>query len=105
VNCRFVEIEAQKKLSWAWVVGDIDTVVTFTLTPTASGTPPVPRAVRLQAGPEAELRRRALRLEDDGRKARRSAREDPMSDSGSSSEEVSMNWNEWTALSRFSAFV
>jgi uncharacterized protein YndB with AHSA1/START domain len=38
VNCRFVEIEAQKKLSWAWVVGDIDTVVTFTLTPTASGT-------------------------------------------------------------------
>jgi len=38
VNCRFVEIEAQRKLSWAWVVGDIDTVVTFTLTPTASGT-------------------------------------------------------------------
>ena len=38
VDCRFVEIEAQKKLSWAWVVGDIDTVVTFTLTPTASGT-------------------------------------------------------------------
>jgi uncharacterized protein YndB with AHSA1/START domain len=38
VNCRFVEIEAQKKLSWAWVAGDIDTVVTFTLTPTASGT-------------------------------------------------------------------
>ena len=34
VNCRFREIEAQKKLSWAWVVGDIDTVVTFTLTPT-----------------------------------------------------------------------
>ena len=38
VNCRFREIEAQRKLSWAWVVGDIDTVVTFTLTPTASGT-------------------------------------------------------------------
>ena len=40
VNCRFVEIEAQKKLSYTWVVGDmeIDTVVTFTLTPTASGT-------------------------------------------------------------------
>ncbi len=38
VKCRFVEIEAQRKLSWAWVVGDIDTVVTFTLTPTASGT-------------------------------------------------------------------
>ena len=38
VSCRFVEIEAQRKLSWTWIVGDIDTVVTFTLTPTASGT-------------------------------------------------------------------
>jgi uncharacterized protein YndB with AHSA1/START domain len=40
VNCRFVEIEAHRKLSYTWVVGDmvIDTVVTFTLTPTASGT-------------------------------------------------------------------
>jgi uncharacterized protein YndB with AHSA1/START domain len=38
VNCRFLEIEAQRKLSWRWVVGDIDTVATFTLTPTASGT-------------------------------------------------------------------
>lgn len=38
VNCRFLEIDAPRKLSWTWVVGDIDTVVTFTLTPTASGT-------------------------------------------------------------------
>jgi len=38
VNCRFLEIEPQRKLSWRWVVGDIDTVVTFTLTPTSSGT-------------------------------------------------------------------
>ena len=40
VNCRMLEIETHKKLSYAWVVGDmaIDTVVTFTLTPTASGT-------------------------------------------------------------------
>ena len=40
VNCRFIEIEAHKKLSYAWNVGtmEIDTVVTFTLTPTASGT-------------------------------------------------------------------
>lgn len=38
VNCRFLEIEPQKKLSWSWVVGDIATVVTFTLTPTANGT-------------------------------------------------------------------
>jgi uncharacterized protein YndB with AHSA1/START domain len=39
VKCRMLEIEAQRKLSYTWVVGDmLDTVVTFTLTPTASGT-------------------------------------------------------------------
>lgn len=38
VQCRFVAIELHRKLSLTWVVGDIDTVVTFTLTPTASGT-------------------------------------------------------------------
>ena len=38
VNCQFVEIEAQKKLSYTWRVGAMDTVVTFTLAPTASGT-------------------------------------------------------------------
>lgn len=38
VNCRMLESEAQRKISYAWVVGDMDTVVTFTLTPTASGT-------------------------------------------------------------------
>lgn len=39
VNCRMLVIDAHKKISYAWVVGDmLDTVVTFTLTPTASGT-------------------------------------------------------------------
>jgi uncharacterized protein YndB with AHSA1/START domain len=38
VNCRFVEIEEQRKLSYTWTVPFLDTVVTFTLTPTASGT-------------------------------------------------------------------
>jgi uncharacterized protein YndB with AHSA1/START domain len=38
VHCRFLAIEARTTLSWTWVVGDIDTVVTFTLSPTASGT-------------------------------------------------------------------
>ena len=39
VSCRVLEIEAHRKLSYSWVVGDmaLDTVVTFTLTPTASG--------------------------------------------------------------------
>jgi uncharacterized protein YndB with AHSA1/START domain len=38
VNCRFVEIETHRKLSYSWSVPFLDTVVTFTLTPTASGT-------------------------------------------------------------------
>jgi uncharacterized protein YndB with AHSA1/START domain len=39
VSCRILEVEAHRKLSYRWVVGDmgLDTVVTFTLTPTASG--------------------------------------------------------------------
>ncbi len=41
VSCRILEIETHKKLSYAWVVGDargIDTVVTFMLAPTETGT-------------------------------------------------------------------
>ena len=38
VNCRILELEAHRKLSYAWSVPFLDTVVTFTLTPTASGT-------------------------------------------------------------------
>jgi uncharacterized protein YndB with AHSA1/START domain len=40
VKCRVLESVAHKKLSYAWVVGDMElnTVVTFTLAPTASGT-------------------------------------------------------------------
>ncbi len=38
VSCRVLEIEPQRKLSYAWTVPFLETVVTFTLTPTASGT-------------------------------------------------------------------
>ena len=40
VNCKVLEVEEHKKLRYAWVVGDmeLDTVVTFTLEPSASGT-------------------------------------------------------------------
>jgi len=38
VNCRILEAEAFRRLCSAWVVGDMDTVVTFTFTLTASGT-------------------------------------------------------------------
>jgi uncharacterized protein YndB with AHSA1/START domain len=53
VNCRFVEIEAHRKLSYTWRVGDIDTVVTFALTPTASGT----RLSLVQSGFKPDQRR------------------------------------------------
>ena len=40
VRCRVLEVEAPRRLRCSWVVGDgeIDTVVTFTLERTASGT-------------------------------------------------------------------
>ena len=38
VNCRFLEIEPLRKLSYTWTDPFLDTVVTFTLTPTPSGT-------------------------------------------------------------------
>ena len=40
VSCRILEVEAPRKLSYAWVAGEgwLDTVVTFTLAPTPSGT-------------------------------------------------------------------
>jgi uncharacterized protein YndB with AHSA1/START domain len=49
VKCRMLEIDMHRKISYAWVVGDnmeLDTVVTFTLTPTSSGT----RLTIVQAG-------------------------------------------------------
>lgn len=53
VNCRLLEIEMHKKLSWRWVVGDLDTVVTFTLEPTDSGT----RLFLVQSGFKPEQKR------------------------------------------------
>lgn len=53
VNCQFVEIEAQRKLSYTWRVPFLDTVVTFTLTPTASGT----RLLIVQSGFKPEQKR------------------------------------------------
>jgi uncharacterized protein YndB with AHSA1/START domain len=38
VQCRIADIEPLRKLSYDWGVGDMATVVTFTLTPSASGT-------------------------------------------------------------------
>ena len=38
VSCKMLEIERHKKISYTWSVPFLDTVVTFTLAPTASGT-------------------------------------------------------------------
>ena len=43
---RFVEIDAHRKLSYTWSVPFLETVVTFTLTPTTTGT----RLSLLQSG-------------------------------------------------------
>ena len=53
VNCRMLEVEARRKLSYAWVVGDLDTVVTFALTPTTAGT----RLSLVQSGFKLEQKR------------------------------------------------
>jgi uncharacterized protein YndB with AHSA1/START domain len=37
VDCELLEVEDQKTLRYRWVVGQLDTVVTLTLTPTESG--------------------------------------------------------------------
>jgi uncharacterized protein YndB with AHSA1/START domain len=38
VNCRVLEMDALKTLSYTWGAAGMDNVVTFTLTPTTSGT-------------------------------------------------------------------
>jgi uncharacterized protein YndB with AHSA1/START domain len=38
VHCKLLAIEPLEKLSYAWIVGELNTVVTFTLTPTPAGT-------------------------------------------------------------------
>jgi uncharacterized protein YndB with AHSA1/START domain len=53
VNCRLLEIETHRKLSYAWTVPFLDTVVTFTLTPTAAGT----RLSLVQSGFRADQKR------------------------------------------------
>lgn len=38
VHCRLLEIDAPRRISYTWVVGDLHTVVTFTLAAAADGT-------------------------------------------------------------------
>lgn len=46
MNCRIIDLEPPGRLSYRWVVGELDTTVEFTLTPSASGT----RLVIVQSG-------------------------------------------------------
>jgi uncharacterized protein YndB with AHSA1/START domain len=38
IDCKVVEIEPQRSLAYSWSAFDVETVVTFTLEPTARGT-------------------------------------------------------------------
>ena len=38
IDCEVLEVEPNKTLSYSWTAYDLDSVVTWTLTPTASGT-------------------------------------------------------------------
>ena len=53
VSCRMLEIEAGRKLRYTWTVPFLETVVTFTLTPTPSGT----RLSLVQTGFKADQKR------------------------------------------------
>ncbi len=50
VSCKMLEIEPLEKLTYAWTVPFLDTVVTFTLTPTEKGT----RLTIVQSGFKAD---------------------------------------------------
>lgn len=53
VNCRLLEIDAPRRIRYTWAVPFLDTVVTFTLTPTATGT----RLSLVQSGFKPEQKR------------------------------------------------
>ena len=53
VHCRMISVEPLKTLTYTWLVGDMDTVVSFTLTPTESGT----RLVLVHSGFKPEQKR------------------------------------------------
>ena len=68
LDCEVLAVEPNKTLSYTWnfehddAAFDLQSVVTFTLTPTRTGTLPAHGAVGLPAGSEAGLRRRQRRL-------------------------------------------
>jgi uncharacterized protein YndB with AHSA1/START domain len=55
VSCRLIESEPHRKLSYSWTLPFLDTVVTFTLTPTALGT----RLCVVQSGFEPDQKQAA----------------------------------------------
>lgn len=57
VQCRLLEADPPRRLSYTWVVGDIDTVVTFTLEPTEVGTKAGTRLSLEQTGFGADQKR------------------------------------------------
>jgi uncharacterized protein YndB with AHSA1/START domain len=53
VACRMLEVEGSERLSYTWTVPFLDTVVTFTLTPTPTGT----RLTLVQSGFKEDQKR------------------------------------------------
>lgn len=53
VKCKMLEVEPRRKLSYTWTAPSLDTVVTFELSPTASGT----RLSIVQTGFKTDQRR------------------------------------------------
>jgi uncharacterized protein YndB with AHSA1/START domain len=62
VDCQVMAVEPNKTLSYTWGAYSLGSVVTWTLTPTRSGTQPAYGAVGLPAGSAADLSRRQGRM-------------------------------------------
>jgi uncharacterized protein YndB with AHSA1/START domain len=53
VRCRMLAVDVERSISYSWVVGGLDTVVTFTISPSDSGT----RLTLVQSGFKPEQKR------------------------------------------------
>lgn len=62
IDCKVLEVRPMHSLSYTWSAFDVETVVTFTLLPTASGTRLRMEPDRVPPRPETGARRRKRRL-------------------------------------------
>ncbi len=62
IDCQVREVEPNKTLSYAWGALGLESIVTFTLTPTSTGTHLRMEQIGFRPGPAAELSGRQVRL-------------------------------------------